>query len=105
MLCCNTPVALKNLPAFMLGPIPVLCDTGPVPTPKSEQSFGGVNPHTINQKLHGRDPRGDRGCVQVDFQSKPVAHGIHLLREMSDRMEYARVDGRNRVTLWIQCHS
>jgi len=25
--------------------------------------------------------------------------GIHLLRKMSDRMEYARTDGRNRLTL------
>ena len=25
--------------------------------------------------------------------------GIHLLRKMSDRMEYARIDGKNQVTL------
>ncbi|MEI6337919.1 MAG: ATP-binding protein [Verrucomicrobiota bacterium] len=26
--------------------------------------------------------------------------GIHLLRQMSNRMEYRRIDGKNQLTLW-----
>ncbi len=38
-------------------------------------------------------------------EERPVGGlGIHLLRQLSDGMDYARVNDRNRVTLWMQCH-
>jgi serine/threonine-protein kinase RsbW len=36
----------------------------------------------------------------LPIEDRPIGGlGIHMLRKMSDRMEYARIDGRNRVTL------
>jgi len=38
--------------------------------------------------------------TQLPVQDRPIGGlGIHLLRQMSDRMEYVRADGRNRITL------
>lgn len=38
-------------------------------------------------------------------EERPVGGlGIHLLRQLSDGMDYVRVNDRNRVTLWMQCH-
>jgi serine/threonine-protein kinase RsbW len=37
----------------------------------------------------------------VAAEHRPIGGlGLHLLRKMCDRMEYARTDGKNRVTLW-----
>ena len=38
--------------------------------------------------------------LQVPVEDRPLGGlGIHLLRQMSDRMEYVRADGKNRVTV------
>lgn len=38
-------------------------------------------------------------------EERPVGGlGIHLLRQLSDGMDYVRVNDRNRVTLWMQFH-
>lgn len=38
--------------------------------------------------------------VEAALEDRPVGGlGIYLLREMMDRLEYARVDGRNCLTL------
>ena len=37
-------------------------------------------------------------------ENRPIGGlGIHLLRQLSDRMEYARVEDKNRLTLWKRC--
>lgn len=45
--------------------------------------------------LHASAPDLD-GPVE---ERRPGGLGLHLLRELSDRFEYERADGRNRVTL------
>jgi len=41
--------------------------------------------------------------LDLPIEERPLGGlGIHLLRNLCQRVEYARVDGRNRVTLWIQ---
>lgn len=47
-------------------------------------------------------------CVPPDtslpLEERPVGGlGLHLLRKMSDRMEYNRIQDKNRVTLWKRC--
>lgn len=38
--------------------------------------------------------------THLPVEDRPVGGlGIHLLRKMSDRMDYARTDGKNRLTL------
>ena len=39
--------------------------------------------------------------INLPVEDRPVGGlGIHLLRKMSDRMEYARVEAKNHLTLW-----
>jgi len=38
--------------------------------------------------------------LQAPVENRPIGGlGIHLVRQMSDRMEYVRADGKNRVTV------
>ena len=38
--------------------------------------------------------------THLPLEDRPIGGlGIHLLRKMSDRMDYARTDGKNRLTL------
>jgi hypothetical protein len=39
--------------------------------------------------------------TNLPVEERPIGGlGIHLLRQMSDRMEYVRIDGKNQLTLW-----
>jgi hypothetical protein len=39
--------------------------------------------------------------TNLPVEDRPIGGlGIHLLRKLSDRMEYARIEGKNRLTLW-----
>jgi anti-sigma regulatory factor (Ser/Thr protein kinase) len=41
--------------------------------------------------------------TSLPVEDRPIGGlGIHLLRKMSDRMEYARVESKNHLTLWKQ---
>jgi anti-sigma regulatory factor (Ser/Thr protein kinase) len=42
--------------------------------------------------------------TSLPLEERPVGGlGLHLLRNMSDRMEYNRVQDKNCVTLWKRC--
>lgn len=42
--------------------------------------------------------------THLPVEDRPIGGlGIHLLRKLSDRMEYERAEGKNRVTLWKRC--
>ena len=39
--------------------------------------------------------------INLPVEARPIGGlGIHLLRKMSDRMEYVRVEAKNHLTLW-----
>ena len=47
------------------------------------------------------DPRGEAGPASPQPGREPRAGGlgIHMVKQLVDRLDYARIDGRNRVTL------
>ena len=45
------------------------------------------------------DPRGQPDAPSRGRPSRRGGLGLHMLRQLVDRIEYARIDGRNRVTL------
>ena len=56
---------------------------------------------TVTDDGHPFDPREvPEPDIQLPVEERPVGGlGIHLLRKMSDRMEYGREGGRNRLCL------
>ena len=56
---------------------------------------------TVTDDGHAFNPLDlpDRN-TNIPVEELPIGGlGIHLLRKMSDRMDYARIDGKNRLTL------